>query len=45
MLEHGSGAEVAQPCLDESAQIARCAVFDAEHRMQIVVVLDDHAGT
>src|ERR1019366_429531 len=45
MLEHGAGAQVAQFGLDKSAQIARGAVFDAEHGMQVIVVLDDHAGT
>src|SRR4029077_5138636 len=45
VLEHGAGAQVAQLGLDEGAQVARRTVLDAEHGMQIVVVLDDHAGT
>ena len=45
MFEHGAGSQVAQLGLDEGAQIARGAVFDAEDGMQIIVVLDDHAGT
>ncbi len=45
VLEHGAGAQVAQLGLDEGAQVAGGAVLHAEHRMQIVVVLDDHAGT
>jgi hypothetical protein len=45
VLEHGSGAQVAQLGLDESAKIAWGAVLDAEHRVQIIIVLDDHAGT
>src|SRR5271154_686108 len=44
MLEHGAGTQVAQFGLDEGAQIARRAVLHAEDRMQIIVVLDDHAG-
>ena len=45
MLEHGSGTQVAKLGLNESAQIARRAVLNAEHRMQIIVVLNDHART
>src|ERR1035437_6491623 len=45
MLKHGAGAQVAQFGLDKSAQVARGTVFDAEHGMQVIVVLDDHAGT
>src|ERR1700733_105056 len=45
MLEHRTRTKVAQLGLDESAQVARRAVFDAEYRVQIIVVLDDHAGT
>src|SRR5450759_2952685 len=45
MLEHGAGSQVAQLSLDEGAQVARGTVFDAEHGMQVVVVLNDHAGT
>ena len=45
MLEHGAGAEVAQFGLDEGAQVAGGAVFDLEDQVQLVVVLDDHAGT
>ena len=44
VLEHRSGAQVAQLGLDEGAQIARGTVLDAEHGMQVIVVLDDHAG-
>src|SRR5713101_941226 len=44
MLEHGAGAQVAELGLDESAQVAGSTVLDAEHGMQIIVVLDDHAG-
>ena len=45
MLEHGAGAQVAQLGLDEGAQVAGRAVLDAENGVQIIVVLDDHAGT
>jgi hypothetical protein len=45
MLKHGSGAKIAQLGLDEGAQVTRSAVFDAEYGVQIIVVLDDHAGT
>jgi hypothetical protein len=44
MLEHGAGTQVAELGLDESTQVARSAVLNAEHGMQIIVVLDDHAG-
>ena len=44
VFEHGARPQVAQFCLNEGAQVARSAVLDAENRMQIVVVLDDHAG-
>src|SRR5271167_1071168 len=43
VLEHGSGPQVAELGLDKGAQVARGAMFDAEHRVKIVVVLDDHA--
>jgi hypothetical protein len=43
VLKHGAGAQVPQFGLDKRAQIARGAVLDAEYRVQIVVVLDDHA--
>src|ERR1019366_9633080 len=45
VLEHGSSTEVAQFGLDEGAQVSRGAVFHAEHRVQLIVMLDDHAGT
>ncbi len=45
MLKHGPGADVAQFGLDESAQIAGGAVFHLENQVQLVIVLDDHAGT
>ena len=45
VLEHGAGAEVAQLGLDERAQVAGCTVLDLENQVQLVVVLDDHAGT
>ena len=45
MLEHGAGTEVAQLRLDESAEVAGGTVLDAEYGMQVIVVLDDHAGT
>ena len=45
MLEHGAGAQVAQLCLDEGAQVPMSTVLDAENGMQIIVVLNDHAGT
>jgi hypothetical protein len=45
VLKHGTGAQVAQFGLDESTQVAGRAVFDAENGVQIIVVLDDHAGT
>ena len=45
VLEHRAGAQVAQLGLDEGAQVAGSAVFDAEHGVQIIVVLDDHTGT
>src|SRR5208282_1737595 len=45
VLEHGAGAQIAQFRLDECAQVARRAMVDAEHGMQIIVVLNDHAGT
>ena len=45
VLEHGAGAQVAQLGLDEGAQVAGRAVLDREHGVQIIVVLDDHAGT
>src|SRR4029077_13192715 len=44
VLEHGSGAQVAELGLNEGAQVAGRAVLDAEHGVQIIVVLDDHAG-
>src|SRR6185437_6425862 len=44
VLEHGAGAQVAEFGLDEGAKIARRPVLDAEHGVQVVVVLDDHAG-
>jgi hypothetical protein len=43
MFKHGASAQIAQLCLNESAQIAGCPVFHAEHGMEIIVVLDDHA--
>ncbi len=45
VLEHGAGTQVAQLGLDEGAQVAGRAVLDPEHGVQIIVVLDDHAGT
>ena len=45
VLEHGAGADVAQLGLDEGAQVAGRAVLDLEDQVQLVVVLDDHAGT
>jgi hypothetical protein len=45
MLEHGAGAQVTQLGLDEGAKVAGGAVLNAEDGMQIIVVLDDHAGT
>ena len=45
VLKHGAGAQVAQLGLDEGTQVAGRAVFDAENGVQIIVVLDDHAGT
>src|ERR1700722_20475586 len=45
MLEHSSGSEVAELRLNKGAEIARRAVLDAEHGVQVIVVLDDHAGT
>ena len=45
MLEHGTGAQIAQLRLDKRAQVPRRAVLHAEHRVQLIVVLDDHAGT
>ena len=45
MLEHRPRTQVAQLGLDESSQVAGRAVFHAEHGVQIIVVLDDHAGT
>ena len=45
VLEHRAGAQVAQLGLDKRAQIARSTVLNAEHRVQIIVVLDDHART
>ena len=44
MLEHGAGAKIAQFGLDEGPQIAGSPVLDAEYGVQIIVVLDDHAG-
>ena len=45
VLKHGSGAKVAQFRLYKGTQISWRAVLYAEHGMQIIVVLDDHAGT
>ena len=45
VLEHGAGAQIAQLGLDERPQVAGGAMLDAEDRVQIVVVLDDHART
>src|ERR1035437_6152156 len=45
VLEHGAGAKVTQFGLDEGAQVSRSAVFHAEHRVQLIVMLYDHAGT
>jgi hypothetical protein len=45
VLEHGSGTQVAQLGLDKGAQVAGRAVLDGEYGVQIIVVLDDHAGT
>src|SRR6202521_3115109 len=38
-------SNMAQFRLDESAEVARGAVLNAENGMQVIVVLDDHAGT
>ena len=43
MFKHGAGTKIAQLGLDESAKIARRAVLNAKHRMQIIIVFDDHA--
>ena len=45
MLEHGSGAQVAQLAWMKARRLpgVRCSTLNTE--MQIVVVLDDHAGT
>ena len=45
VLEHGSGAQIAQLRLNERAQIAWRAVLDAEDRVQVIIVLDTHART
>ena len=45
VFEHGSGTQVAQLGLNKSAQVTGRAVFYAENGVQIIVVLDDHAGT
>ena len=45
MLEHGARLEVAQLGLDKRTQVARRAVLHGKDRVQLVVVLDDHAGT
>jgi len=44
MFEHGAGTKIAQLGLDEGTKVAGRAVFDAEYGMQIIIVLDDHAG-
>src|SRR5580704_11153094 len=45
VFEHGAGTQVAQFGLNEGPQVAGRAVFDGKNRVQIIVVLDDHAGT
>src|ERR1700690_2014173 len=45
VFEHGAGAQVAQLGLDKGAEIAGGTVLDGEHGMQIIVELNDHAGT
>ncbi len=45
VLEHGARFQVAQLGLDKGAQIARGAVLHFEDKVQLVVVLDDHART
>ena len=45
VFEHGASPQVAQFGLNEGTQVTRGAVLDAENGMQIVIVLDDHAGT
>src|SRR5581483_8906091 len=45
VLKHSSGAQVPQFSLDECAKVAGGAVFHTEYRMQVVIVLNDHAGT
>src|SRR5258705_12634739 len=45
VLEHGSGAQITQLSLNESAQVARGAMLHAENSVQLIVVLDDHART
>ena len=44
MLEHGARTKIAQFGLNEGPQVARRPVLDAEYGVQIIVVLDDHAG-
>src|SRR5579863_108903 len=44
VLEHGAGAQIAQFGLNEGAQVAGSTVLDAKNGMQIIVMLDDHAG-
>jgi hypothetical protein len=45
MLHHGAGAEIPHFHLDESAQVARGAMFHLEDRVQLFVELDHHART
>src|SRR5580698_5893279 len=45
MLEHGAGTQIAELGLDERAQVSRGPMLNGEDRVQLVVVLDDHART
>src|SRR5208337_4660657 len=44
VLEHCASPQVAQLGLDKGAKVAGSAVFDGKYGVQIIVVLDDHAG-
>jgi len=45
VLEHGAGPYIPQLGLNEGTQVARGTVRNAKNRVQIVVVLDNHART
>ena len=45
VLKHRVRAQVAQLGLNKCPQVAWRAVFHTEHRVQVIIMFDDHAGT